>query len=38
MSPTARVSGYAGAYVRDGVNMDAGTLTVRAGQVGATGS
>lgn len=29
--PTARVSGYAGAYVRDGVSLTGGTLTVRAG-------
>ena len=31
ISPTARTDGYAGAYVRDGVNMDAGSLTIRAG-------
>ena len=31
LSPTARVGGYAGTYVRDGVNVDAGSLTLQAG-------
>jgi hypothetical protein len=31
LAPTARVGGYAGTYVRDGVNIDAGSLTLQAG-------
>ena len=34
MAPTARVGGYAGSYVRDGVDLSATSLAVTAGTVG----
>ncbi|MDX2378988.1 MAG: hypothetical protein QNM02_04430, partial [Acidimicrobiia bacterium] len=33
LAPTAYVNAYAGSYVRDGVNVDAGSLTIKAGIV-----